>query len=459
MADAVVDGLARAGAARLFAAGGVLAGALTEAARRRDVAVVPVGAAASACVMAAVTARLTERPSAAVLSGASAAEAAAALAHASLDRVPVVIIADTAGIAMPAVKGTVALEPASASHWTAHALHRALASPAGPMHVAVTAGMLGAPTVPVATVVRRPPAPPAPVALDEAVRCLVAAVRPLILAGIGCRSAEAATWLRPFAETLPAPTIVTSRARGALADPHPLNLGVLGGPGAAAALARADLVVALGVDPVELPDGAWPGATVLDIVPASADQPRPAATARVEGAVATVLEELAPRLRERARADWDVTELDRIKRGRPRAAPDGAAIVALAREALPAGTVAAADEALAHALEAAWQAVAPHELLTPLAPGLGGFAVAAAVAVRLARPSVTAIAFAGTGGLTDAGLETAARLRLPVIAVVLGRGALPRGVPIAEARTPEALRGALALALAARGPVVLDARS
>ena len=103
--DVVVDALARAGVARLFAAGGLLAGALTEAARRRDIAVVPVGASASACVMAAVTARLTERPSAAELSGASAAEAAAALAHAALDRVPVVVLADTTGVAMPGVEG------------------------------------------------------------------------------------------------------------------------------------------------------------------------------------------------------------------------------------------------------------------------------------------------------------------------------------------------------------------
>ncbi len=458
VADVLIDALARAGTVRLFAAGGVLAGGLAEAARRRDVALVPVGAASGACVMAAVTARITERPAAAVLSGTSAAEAAPALAHAALDRAPVVVVADAGATAIPAVKGMVGLEPASAGHWIAHALHRALGAPPGPMHVAVAAATLAARVTPVATVVRPVVPPAAPVALEEAVRVLTGATRPVILAGLGCRSPEAAAWLRPFAETLPAPAIVTARARGALPDPHPLSLGQLGSTGADALLARADLVVALGVDPVELPDGAWPGRTVLDVAPAAPEERRPPAVARVDGEVARVLEELAPRLREHARADWDVAELDRLKRGAARPAAEGAALVALAREALPAGTVATADEPLAAAVEAGWQAVAPHELLAPLAPGLGGFAVAAAVAARLARPTIGAIAFAAAGAPTDVGLEVAARLRLPVITVVLGRGGLPPGVPIAEARTPEAMRAALAIALAARGPVVLDAR-
>ncbi len=458
--DAVVDGLARAGITRVFAAGGVLAGALAEAARRYEIDVIAVGSAPAACVMAAVTARLTDRPATAVLPGTALAEAAAALAHAALDRAPVVVITDAAGAPAPAVKGTLALEPASAAHWMAHALQRASIEPPGLMHVAVTVDVLGTAAVPVATVVRPRAVQPEAAALEAVAQRLVAASRPVVLAGIGCRRAGASAWLRPFAEALPAPVIVTRHARGVLADPHPLNLGVLGSAGAASVLGRADLLVALGVDAIELLENAWPGATVLDVAPAGGgDAARPAAAIEVHGDVALVLEELAPRLRDRARADWDVAELDRIKRGAAPAVTDAdATIVALAREALPSGAVAAADEPYAAALEAAWQAVAPHELLTPLVGGLRGFAVAAAVGARLARPSAPAIALAQTGPVTDAALETAVRLALPVITVLLGRGALPRGVPIAAARTPQELRGALTLALAARGPVALDAR-
>lgn len=457
--DVVVDALARAGVGRLYAAGGVLAAALAEPARRGDLPLTAVGAAPTACLMAAVTARICGRPAAVVLSGASTAEAASALAHATLDRAPVIVLADAPGAMSAGVKGTVPLEPASAAHWVAHALQRAIAEPPGPMHVAVTAEGLGAAAVPVATAVRSVGAAVEPAVLDDAAARIAAATRPVAIAGIGCRDADGAAWLRPFAEALPAPVVTTARARGALPDPHPLNVGPLGSTAAAAVLARADLIVALGVDVLETPEATWPDTPVVDVGPAVDDAGRPVALVRVRGAVAAVLEELAPRLRARPRADWDVAELDRLKRGgAPRAVSREAALVALARQALPAGAVAAADQPYAAALSAAWQAVGPHELLAPLAPGVRGFGAAAAVAARLARPAAPAIAFAVPGAATDAALEVAAGLAVPVVAVMLGAGALPRGVPIAQARPPERFPAALAQALGARGPIVLDAR-
>src|SRR5204863_9553301 len=120
----------------------------------------------------------------------------------------------------------------------------------GPVHLDVPAEVAGAPAVPLATASRLEPLPPPdPRELDEAARLLGGASRPVLIAGLQCRSAIDAQWLRALAEALPAPVLVTLRAKGILPDPHPLMLGVLTAGGAEAELlCRADLILALGLD-------------------------------------------------------------------------------------------------------------------------------------------------------------------------------------------------------------------
>jgi len=455
--DVVVDGLLRAGAARIVTVGAVFAGALAGAARRLDVAPVPVESPPAACAVAAVAARLADAPAAVALPGGALAEAGAALAHAAADRAPLIVVTDAA----PAVsaKGVVTVEPASAAHWTAHALQLAQAEPPGPVVLVAPAAAMASPAVPLATGVRPPPPPaPSPAALDALARAIAGAERPVAVAGRECRRRDAPAWLRAFAEALPVPVVVTPSARGALPDPHPLTVGVLGSAAAAAALGRSDLIVALGVDAAEAAGPPWPPGVSV----ASAGRtPLGGAAASAQGDVAVVLEELAPRLRDRARPDWDVAEIEGIRRAAV-AAPVSRVgrLAAVARDVAPAGVVACADPACAADVAAGWQAVGADDLLLPAAPGLAGFAAAAAVGSRLVRPAAPVVAFAETGAGTAASLEAAARLGLAIVAVVVaGRGSpAPPGVPIADALDETALRSALDRALAARGPVVLEAR-
>src|SRR5207244_1470562 len=79
--------------------------------------------------------------------------------------------------------------------------------------------------------------------VENVTRAIGDATRPLLVAGRGCRAPAVATWLRAFAEALPAPVLVTPAGRGALPDPHPLCHGLLAHD--AALLRRADLVLAL----------------------------------------------------------------------------------------------------------------------------------------------------------------------------------------------------------------------
>lgn len=65
-------------------------------------------------------------------------------------------------------------------------------------------------------------------AVRRAAELLLAAKHPLVLAGSGVAIAEAQPHLRALAELLPARVVTTPRAKGVLAEDHPLSLGVLG---------------------------------------------------------------------------------------------------------------------------------------------------------------------------------------------------------------------------------------
>jgi len=144
-------------------------------------------------------------------------------------------------------------------------------------------------------------------------------------------------------------------------------------------------------------------------------------SADVVGEITLVIEELAPHVKARPAADWDVAELDRVKRGvnADALATPGARLVKLAREATPAGTIATADVPLG----LAWQAVAPRETLTPLgghAPA--GYAILAAVAAQLADANRRVVAFTTPLGLAAgvSALALAKTRALPIVVVVLG---------------------------------------
>jgi acetolactate synthase-1/2/3 large subunit len=466
VAAVVAAGRARAGPRRVFAAPGATT-ALLQAARARGLAVVETATVTGACVMAAVTGELDAAPGAAADSLAGGAGAiAAGAAHAARDRAPVIIVsgaAPDAPLLAPVVKASLAPDAASAGHWIAHAAQLAMTAPCGPVHVAVD--VAGASALPVATSCRRPPMPAAPAdVLDALADAIAAAARPVLVTGLEVAEADA-TWVRALAETLPAPVLCTAKGKGALPDPHPLALGLLT-PGHPLA-ARADLVVALGVDAVELSPGAWPAAARAAHVGHRLCSPLYRAVVEVVADIGLVIEELAPRLRGRARADWDVAELDRLKRALATPAPAGARlarhrVAAIVREATPAGTLAALDVPLA----AAWQAVAPRELLIPNGVATPGFALPAALAAALARDGRRVVAIGAVSGMVPPGgeLATAVRLALPIVMIALDPDGIAleparrAGVAAWQADDEAGLRAAFARAWSAGRPALVSAR-
>ena len=419
VADVLADGIARAGAMRAFITPGAPR-ALAEAAERRGLVIVQAPDGAAACVLAAVTGELTDAPGVVLGALDDVGALSPGLTLAARDRAPLILLTDVhADLALlgPIVKASVVVAAADAGHWIAHAANLALTEPHGPVHVACAAAVAEGSALPVATACR--PAPlPAPTAESlDALGARLAATKPVIVTGREC-SGDDARWVRAFAESLPAPVLATPKGRGALPEPHPLSLGFLaaGHP----LLAPADLALLVGVDASELPPGVLPPALPLARIGRAPWPAEPRVVADVAGDIALVIEELAPRVKARAAADWDVAGLDRVKRALTAeavATPAGR-LVGIAREATPAGTVATADVPLG----LAWQAVAPRETLTPLgghAPA--GYAILAAVAAQLVDRERRVVAFTTPLGLAAGGdaLALASALGLPIVVVVL----------------------------------------
>ncbi|HTY80583.1 MAG TPA: thiamine pyrophosphate-binding protein [Candidatus Bathyarchaeia archaeon] len=461
VAEILVEGLQRAGVQRIFGVpGGGSNLELIEAARVAGLPFVLCHQESAACIMAAVTGELTGAPGA-VLStlGPGVSASATGLAHAFLDRSPVIYVSDRhpasaldfathqafdhAALLSPLVKESLVVTAESASHWIAHAARLALKEPRGPVHLDLPADVAGQPAVPFAASAASPPPPPPSAAeLDGAAAMIRRARRPVVLAGLGCRGDDA-KWLRALCEAVPAPVLATYKAKGVVPDPHPLALGIFtGGALEEPVVGRADLIIAVGLDTVELIPRRWSyEAPVLSLarVDSAAPERRAAGAGRyfapaleLVGDLASMLEELAPRLRGH-HADWDVVEVDRLRRGRQRAleipvpglAPHR--VVQIAREYTPAGTVATAD-AGAHMFQAAeyWQAVSPGEFLISNGLATMGFALPAAIAAQLRQPDRRVLCLTGDGGfmMVAAELETAARLRLPITVIVFNDAAL-----------------------------------
>ena len=155
--------------------------------------------------------------------------------------------------------------------------------------------------------------PPDPRALDRAAELIRAAARPVVIAGRQCLP-EDAGWLRAFAESLPAPVLTTWKARGVLPEAHPLALGLFTETEQDdALLGLADLIVTFGLDPEELDSRRWPYSALVVHLARTPPSGLPfVPLAAVVGYLALILEELAPRLRGRTQADWDVFQIDRL---------------------------------------------------------------------------------------------------------------------------------------------------
>jgi acetolactate synthase-1/2/3 large subunit len=254
-----------------------------------------------------------------------------------------------------------------------------------------------------------------------------AARKPIILAGLGVFWDRASTELVRFAEHLGAPVLVTSKCKGMIPEDHVLRAGcIIGGLIERKLVMQADLIIAIGLDSVELQPKPWPYQVPVVAISstASLDALVPAEV-EVVGDLKAVLRTLTTRNSgggtwgEKAAAVFRQDVVDALNTPSRGLSPQRA--MEIARAVLPRETIATCDAGASRLLVVQkWQSYGPREFLTSNGLGSMGYAVPAALGARLAYPDRPVVAFTGDGGflMAVAELQTSVREELPIIVVV-----------------------------------------
>jgi len=354
---------------------------------------------------------------------------------------------------------TVAYDPAQAVHATQLALKHALSGERGPVAVICHSGCFRGTVDPK----RRPflyptrhylPAklPGDCASVETAARALLAAARPVIIAGNGVRISQAYRELAALAEQVGAPVATTASGKSVIAETHPLALGVCGNfgqPTANAVISQADVVLAVGTrlgpadttnENPQLIDPTRQTLIQIDVEPKNASWSFPCNT-MVVGDAALVLSQLVDVLHRQGAPSASVVAarkeaLDAARRRHGFFQDPGYTSDELPM--LPQRLFAEihrviADNALITCdagenrlfMTHFFQTKGPGTLLMPGIGGMG-YAVPAALAGKLIDPKRQVIAVTGDGGFSMAinGIMTARDENIPIVTVVLNNSAL-----------------------------------
>jgi acetolactate synthase I/II/III large subunit len=377
-------------------------------------------------------------------SGPGAAAAVDGVAHAHLDRAPVLVLTDRqpdrsnragfhqwldqprlfAGV----VKASMTLTAEHAEETLRHAVALAQADPPGPVHVDVPVG-LGRTSVPDAgPAAIAVPARPRVRLPDEVIERVREARWPVILAGLGARELDQGV-LDEVASSLRAPVLATYKGKGAIDETSPWAAGILMAAGPEREmLERADLFVSVGLDAVEL----FP--SVPDLagrrIALDAYRPPPGVLAPPIHEVLGDLGHLVAGLPTSGSSQWDAAEVAESRRSleaRLAAAPSGEGgglhpwTIATVLDEVCSVEADIAVDAGAHFLPVAqaWRTRRPGAFVISNGLATMGFGLPAATARSLAAPDRRVICCTGDGGLLMVAgeLATAAReaTRLTVV--------------------------------------------
>lgn len=452
VADAIVECLAARGVRRIFGVpGGDCNLDIIEAGQRLGVEFVLTRCETAAAIMASVSGELTGAPGVVMTTrGPGLASVANGASYATLDRAPLLVIADNyepgldhvshqridqAALLRPVVKGESDLSGADPYLETSELLDTALAEPPGAVYLEITG-----PRVRELAPQSRPAAVAATRAavdstLVSAAGALVArASRPVIIAGLQARSVSAAQALRRLAAHWGCPVLVTYKAKGAISDDDPHALGCyIGGVAEQSVIESSDLVVLYGFDPIEGPAAKWRyDKPLVELTEHAFDRPLVTADVSIVGDIAATADQLSayrngPRWPPEELADAKAKIHLRARTGTTQGVIVPQDVVDACWEVLPQDARIAVD-AGAHMLPVLhlWRTPDPRGALVSRGLATMGFALPAAIASALEDPQRTVIAFTGDGGLMMCASElaTAAQYGCKLIVVVFNDSCL-----------------------------------
>lgn len=434
-----------------------------------------------------------------------------------LDRSPMIVLADempenmlrrTAQMNMdhqtffkPITKWRTRLNPEKVKSTVYKAYKIACSEVPGPVYIGLPAGMGSHPAGKEDVEIPLPAAvpPPDPTALERMVFILSHSRRPVLALGITSVRAGVREQILEIADRFFIPVILTPMAKGMIPEDHPAYAGVLAHALAdrvGATHSRADLVMGIGYDPVEINYEDWMPAVPLihiDTVPADIDKRGCPDVLNVVGDIRTSLEKLLAI--DNLTNDWDQSALKtrREKMFAELTCTEGGlnarAVLTVLRRALPENGILTCDVgAHLHLIGQAWRTPAPERQLMTNGCSSMGFGIPAAISAKLSRPDHPVACVTGDGGfLMMAGeMATAVRLGTKVIFIVMadrdlslitikqekknfpgygtrlfqdppGSSSSIFGVPVLSAATIREFEAALAGAFETKGPVVIEA--
>jgi len=329
-----------------------------------------------------------------------------------------------------------------------------------------------------------------------------AAKRPVLIAGLGIAAAAKDVYghLKQVVEKLHIPAFTTGKVKGSLPEDHAWSLGVfMGGNLEQEVIDRSDLLIAVGLDPVELLPKKWnyPQPIVyIDMLPNTPAVYR--AELELVGEISSTLEGIRDGCADGA-SEWRVEEVRAYRENTREVLAvrvDGLSavqVIRTAREQTPKEALVTIDVGANKLLVIElWDAHTPGSFFMSNGLATMGYALPAALALQLVHPDRKVVSICGDGGflMRLPELATAVRYRLPVVVVVFSDGRLslidvkelkkgypvPRGtdfarpnygdlgrsfgIPTWSADTEEELRGALAAAFSSNDglPKLIEAR-
>lgn len=375
--------------------------------------------------------------------GPGATNAVAGVAHAWLDRAPVVVITaqkpdellpdythqvvDLHAIFAPITKRTVAVTAENAASVLPDTIALTTAGRPGPVHLQISNE----------EAVREVSSGQLSVSSGQTfhsqftISPLLSAHRPVIVAGLGLEPEAPYPALQELAEAANAPVIVLPKAKGALPDDHPLAAGTLGltrTDPVYEILDEADCVLAVGFDVVELVKKWEHPAPLLWIANWANEDPVLPAAAEYVGPIGPMLQQLSDNNFATDPA-WGAVRVQQLRTklaARTLPEPEAGKILpqtylAAMRRHLPADGLLAVDvgsHKIFSSLE--WPALHPNRFYLSNGLSCMGFALPAAIGDALARPGQPVLCLIGDAGLAMClgELNVLARLGLPVTVVV-----------------------------------------
>lgn len=454
VAEFFAEQLRAAGVQRVYGLPGGENVEILDAMRRQGLDFILVKNESSACYMAATEARLTGAIGVTLTTlGPGAANAVAGLAHAYLDRAPVLLITaandpklrgkhshqviDINAVFRPISKFSAELTANNARSAIQAAIGLARANRPGPTHIGIH-NRVAAQTLPADSPSWQPPPETSadPAAIQAARVLLADKAKPVIVVGLGLEPSRPYRQIRELAESLGAPVIDTPKSKGALSAAHPLFAGTIGltrDDPVYALLDEADSIVAVGFDVVELVKPWDYSVPLIWIADWQNADPTIACALELVGDSAETLDALG-KAEARPAPDWGIERVGRFRRELDlRQLPAPAADRILPQTFLESLRANSPDDIIlttdvgSHKIFAAleWQARLPNRYF--LSNGLSAMGFGLSSAIAAAEVSGTpVVCVTGDAGLAmvmgELGLLV--ERRLPVLVAVMNDSAL-----------------------------------